>query len=438
LPDWAAFLQLSGKWLTDQVGSLTANGPTQVADAAQLAIGYGLTGIAVFAYSIFSVDINSISLHTFYRDRLSRAYVVRCYDGEVEPNDLQTLGDLNTSDAPYHLINAAINVTTQKEAFKRGRQADTFLFSKNFIGGPTTGYCKTRKMQDVLSHLNLATAMAISGAAFAATAGKATIRPLAFVLAMLNVRLNYWLPNPGRVAESGWLGSRLFGRVGPFYLIRELFNLLSAKSSHVDISDGGHFENLGVYELLRRECRLIIVGDGECDPGLRFEAVSELCRLAQIDMGIHIEIDGLDAIRAGEQHHAIGTVTYSKGRTGVIIYLKSSMLKDDSLEAALKSPDAYLSSPLRDDDRQYDSNPYIAHYKSRHPDFPHQTTADQFFDERQFECYRALGFMVAMRTIGDWPTPKRRNASESNQTSEVFSENPSPEDLLDTGAAISN
>ena len=105
------------------------------------------------------------------------------------------------------------------------------------------------------------------------------------------------------------------------------------------------------------------------------------------------------------QNHALGTIHYSGNRVGMLIYLKSSLLKDDALEASLQSEDAYLTSDDRHDDRQYDSNPYIAHYKAENPSFPHQTTADQFFDEKQFECYRALGYMVAMRSIGDWETP---------------------------------
>ncbi len=368
---------------------------------------YFWLGLGLFGYTVIFVDINSTSLHAFYRDRLSKAYLIKFpggggFSGRLVHNDAQKLSDLKADGAPYHLINAAINLEEQDEAHKRGRKADTFLFSKHYIGGPPTGYCDTRAMESVDKNVNLGTAMAISGAAFAATAGKATIKPLVFLMAMLNVRLNYWLPNPASMEWERYsflLGS--IRRVGPFYLLRELFGALDAKSENVDISDGGHFENLGVYELLRRNCRVIVVGDGECDPGLKFEAVSELVRLAQVDMGIEIEMAGLDKIREGVQHYAVGKIHYTKQRHGVLIYLKSSLLKDDALEASLETPDAYLSSQARRDDRQFDANPYIANYKRLNPTFPHQTTADQFFDERQFECYRALGYMVAMRSLGD-------------------------------------
>lgn len=428
---WAIY-DVPPDWLSDLAGYISAglaalvgqeNIPVQ--GTKQIIAVYALVGVILWLYSALFVDVNYTSLHNFYRDRLSKAYLIRfkadeeAGDGvrkinfeKLDHNDTQRLSELNTETAPYHLINAAINLTAPKETFRRGRMADTFLFSKFFIGGPTTGYCGTEAMENARSHVNLGTAMAISGAAFAATAGKATIKPLAFLMAILNVRLNYWLPNPSFVAKRGWLAGNTFNRAGPICLLNELFGRLNAFSWNVDISDGGHFENLGVYELLSRNCRLIIAGDGECDPELKFEAVSELVRLAQIDMGIKIIMKGLDEIRAGKQHYAIGTIHYSKGRKGKLIYLKSSLLKDDALEASLPTAEAYITSEDRDDDRQYDSNPYIAHYKAENPSFPHQTTGDQFFDEKQFECYRALGYMVSMRSIGNWKTPtgkKKRN-----------------------------
>ena len=117
-----------------------------------------------------------------------------------------------------------------------------------------------------------------------------------------------------------------------------------------------------------------------------------------MDFGINIEMDGLDEIRSGEQQYARGTILYPDGRVGYLIYLKSSLLGDDMVEATV-SDDAYVSSPLRSDDRRFDELGYIAHYKAGHPDFPHESTADQFFDETQFECYRALGYQIASRTF---------------------------------------
>lgn len=368
--------------------------------AVEVLAAYIVVAVGLWLYSAFVVDVNYTSLHNFYRDRLSKAYLIRVNAaGRIEHNDTQRLSELNTKQGPYHLINAALNVQKMDEAYLRGRHADFFVFSKHYIGGKLTGYCKTKDMEAARRHVNLGTAIAISGAAAAPAMGKATIRPLVFIMAMLNVRLNYWLPNPRWIAMAGLLTANPTTRPGPSYLIWELLGRLNAYSWNVNLSDGGHIENLGVYELLRRECRLIIAGDGECDPELKFEAVSEVMRMAQIDLGIEIEMDGLDEIRIGMQHHAVGTIHYPGGRTGKLIYLKSSLLGDDALNATL-TDEAYVTSRHRNDDRLYNSNAYIAHYKANNPAFPHESTGDQFFDETQFECYRALGYQVAMRTFG--------------------------------------
>ena len=402
---------------------------------------YFLGALALFAYASLTVDVNFTGIHKFYRDRLSKAYIVgfrpereresgdadaeeaESYEpDEVIPTDHIKLSALDSDYAPYHLINTLLNLEKTREAHQTGRHGDFFIFSKRFIGGEITGYSKTEDMESVSRNVDLATAMAISGAAAAPNMGRLTIKPLVFLLAMLNIRLNYWLPNPAklkkpmfeRLANKMSEGSGLqkacmsvsknvprapWSRVGAIYLLRELIGRLDVKHSHVNLSDGGHIENLGIYELLRRECRMIIAGDGEADPNLCFAGLAEVTRMALIDFGIKIDIDGLDEIRRGEQHHAIGNIYYRNGRVGKLIYLKLSMLGDNNLRSSLE-PELYRSSPYRDDNDLFDDNAYIANYKKQNPDFPHQSTADQFFDEAQFECYRALGYEVAMRTLG--------------------------------------
>lgn len=400
---------------------------------------YALAASFLWIYSLFFFDANDTSLHNFYRDRLSKAYLFSWDQKDninsIQRNDEQKLSQLGST-SPYHLINCALNVKNPEEAYQKGRKADFFIFSKLFIGGKLTGYCKTEDMEAIRHHVNLGTAMAISGASSTSNMGKSIYKPLAFILGMLNIRLNYWLPNPriiGQIPSSvikkqssaniwmeriswaahkpkvflnllnkyifrPWSPLNAVNRVGPYYFILEMLGWLDAKSWNVNLSDGGHIENLGVFELLRRECRFIIASDGECDPGLNFEAISELTRLAKIDLGIQIIMEGLDLIREGKQQHAIGTIKYENGKKGVLIYLKSSLLGDNSLSDSLKN-DFYQTSVHRNDNRRYDDNPYVAHYKAKHPAFPHETTGDQLFDETQFECYRALGFNVALNTF---------------------------------------
>ena len=355
---------------------------------------------ALFVYAFTTIDLNYTSLHRFYRDRLSKAYLVRRPEGDSnvddvafdEKTDRLLLSHLSPH-APYHLINATINIDDPDEAYKKGRRATAFLFSKAYIGSETTGYLSTPSMETLSRQVNLGTAMAISGAAVAPASGKSTSMPLRFLMAMLDLRLNYWLPNPKHADRA-----RFRLRAGIWTLFREMFGGLTANQPTVNLSDGGHFENLGIYELVRRRCRLIIASDAECDPKYEFGGLADAIRMVLIDFGTQIEMDGLDAIRRGDKHHAIGKIRYRDGQEGRLIYLKASMRGDSTLDAALP-PGAYMTSPYRTDNAGYDVNPYIARYRAAHPDFPQETTADQFFDEEQFECYRALGYEVAVSAL---------------------------------------
>jgi len=339
---------------------------------------YIVAGLVVFAFGWF-VNVNDYSLHGFYRDRLSKAYLMRSGPDSVPPahNDIQPLASGSASASmPYHIVNAALNVTKPEkekagEKMRRpGRTADSFFFTRDSSGSDATGFCKTSTLETYDPWLNLGTAMAISGAAFAPNMGNATLRPLVFVLTMLNVRLCYWLINPRLVNLLGplaWL--KIPGR---WLLFKELLSTLDTTDNYINLSDGGHMDNLGVYELLRRRTRLIIAIDAEADRAYQFEGLATVCRLVQIDMGIAIEFDkkDLDAIGGGLRHHAIGRIRYTDTVEGRIIYLKASTSSTgDSV--------------------------YVDRYQTLHPDFPHESTMDQFYDEEQFECYRALGYEVA-------------------------------------------
>lgn len=181
-------------------------------------------------------------------------------------------------------------------------------------------------------------------------------------------------------------GERFSWRVRPLAFVREMLSKLDEKRRWVNVSDGGHIENLATIELLRRRCKYIIIGDGEADPNLHFNGLATLIRCARIDLGIHIDID-LDPIRLRKStkrddegavsaaHWALGTITYpardgnGQLEIGYLLYLKSSFTGEED-EA-------------------------IREYRNRNPTFPHQSTADQFFDEDQFEAYRALGQHIA-------------------------------------------
>jgi len=328
--------------------------------------------IAMLLFNRFFLDMNITSLHGFYRDRLSKAYLFKLdSDNEVVHVDKTKLSCLNADDstAPYHLINVALNLQGSTAVDLRGRKSDLFILSKHFIGSDRTGYAATSEIEKYDKYLNLGTAMAISGAAAAPNMGSGTNRSLVFLMTLLNIRLGYWLPNPKVVNSRHWFNWFKLSGVKPTLLLREALGKLDTKESHVNVSDGGHIENMGIYPLLKRNCKYIVAIDGEADPDMTFGGLLKLTRYARIDMGIEIEM-GLDSIRKDQfgnskTHWAIGDIHYGNGEEGKLLYIKLSVTGEE--------PE------------------YVRAYRTKFPQFPHESTSDQFFTEEQFEAYRALG-----------------------------------------------
>jgi hypothetical protein len=186
-------------------------------------------------------------------------------------------------------------------------------------------------------------------------------------------------------APRGSLRERFDWRVRPGAFLREMRSRLDETHKWVNLSDGGHIENLGTIELLRRRCKYIITGDGGADPDLHFGSLATLIRYARIDLGIDIDID-LKQIRLkdpakdrlSEAHVAIGRIHYpGEAEYGYLLYLKSSFTGDE--------------------------DEVITEYRNRKPAFPHESTADQFFDEGQFEAYRALGQHIGEGALAHAP-----------------------------------
>jgi Patatin-like phospholipase len=376
---------------------------------------YLVTGIELFLLSLFLAP-NANSLHRLYRDRLSKAFLfdpttivarhlapgsklqsaplsdpaafkrLKYENVELAPLDRFRLSEISCVDTPCHLINTALNIQGSKYANRRGRNADFFLFSPKFIGSAATQYVRTEELEDAVKELDLATAMAISGAAASSNMGASSIKALTPTLAILNVRLGYWAANPRQLAHDRKPSSMFASVFDQFYFLQELLGLMRETSNTIYLTDGGHIENLGIYELLRRRCQLIIAVDAEADPEMSFRSLVALQRYARIDLGVLIDLPWAeirDATRAASKeiaetgglppnaaphgpHCAVGEITYPQGGNGILIYVKSSITGDE--------------------------NDYIVDYKRRFPTYPHETTADQLFSEEQFEVYRALGF----------------------------------------------
>lgn len=349
-------------------------------NAAPSALLWALT-VAAGLYATFVVNINTASPHPFYRGRLSRTYLVRPAGEELQHEDTQRLSEMNaTARAPYHLVNCAINVPASKEPDLRGRRSDFFFFSKHFSGSPICGVYRTTAWEAMDAHLNLGTAVAISGAAAAPHMGTLTSARYTFLLALLNIRLGYWLRRPGTV-QWHWL--RPFRVPSLQYYLRELTGQMNEKTAYLNLSDGGHIENLGIYELLRRRCKFIIAIDGEADPQRSFGGLLTLTQQAKIDLGVNIEPDlsdlRIDSNGLGRSHFGMARIEYPGGEYGVLLYIKSSLTGNES--------------------------EFLKKFQREHPDFPHQSTAQQLYSETQFEAYRELGEHVAHDLFRDHLVP---------------------------------
>jgi hypothetical protein len=254
---------------------------------------YFWTGLFLLILS-FALTPNANSLHRLYRDRLSNAFLFKPKQPQDHSPDPVAaipeefyLSDLGHGFSPYHLINAALNIQNSRHANQRGRDAEFFLFSANFIGSDSTRYIKTKAIEKhAQPMLDLGTAMAISGAAAASNMG-ANLRRWAITLALLNVRLGFWFPNPKSFRKHPWW--REFLKYTNFYLLSEMLSLLGENRPFLYLTDGGHIENLGLYQLLRRRCKLIVVVDAEADPKMAFNSFVNAERYARIDLGTRIE-----------------------------------------------------------------------------------------------------------------------------------------------------
>jgi hypothetical protein len=284
------------------------------------------------------------------------------------------LSEMNESAvAPYHLVNAAANLPSSREPNLRGRDSDFFVFSRDFCGGPICGYIPTKVVEELDPHVDLGSAMAISAAAASSNMGVKTLRQYRFIMTLLNVRLGYWLRNPMFSERRAW------NTPGPQYLFREMAGWMHERSGYINLSDGGHIENLALYELLRRRCKFIVVVDAGMEPDMVCADLMLAQRYAQIDFGVQFDLDvgdlALDTRRHSRAYGVFGKIQYKprreddEGGVGWMIYIKLACTGGEP--------------------------GYVVDYRRQNPDFPHQTTADQIYDEAQFEAYRRLGEIAA-------------------------------------------
>lgn len=386
--------------------------------------------LCIAAAALFSlrIDINQFSMHNLYRNRL-----VRCFLGASVVNRINqpwtgfsklddfSLGDLKSCNShvapqpdgrPFPIFNTCLNVVRGSELALQMRKARSFILTPIYSGFTFPGLCgaelkpafaftteagprlkdqfgrstlqaldryagrRPSALPNERSGLTIGTAMAISGAAASPNMGHYSDPGLGFLMAVFDVRLGWWMGNPqnGKAWKHGspYLGLR--------WMIYELLGLTTDTRPYVYLSDGGHFENLGIYELVRRRCRLIIACDASQDPAYAcpdLRAAIERCR---VDFATEIEMD-LTHFRPESglpQHFAVGKIHYpritnSDGEAssleGILILLKPIVVPGDPLD--------------------------VANYSKTNPNFPHDSTVNQWYDEAHFENYRALGQATA-------------------------------------------
>jgi hypothetical protein len=327
----------------------------------------------------FFINANKFSLHATYRNRLIRAYLAasrtirrpNLFTG-FDPDDNIKLGDLS-SDKPIHVLNGALNVVRGEQLAWQERKAESFTMSRLHCGSFKLGYRPSPQYGEAIT---LGTAMAISGAAANPNMGYHSSPVLGLLMTLFNVRLGWWLGNPGSPGAKTWR------RKGPRYSVGPLFSEAIGNTTdhykYVNLSDGGHFENLGIYEMVLRRCHFIVVSDGGEDPECAYADLGEAVRKIRIDFGIPIEFgrmtiyprSAIDTLKTPGHNCAVGRIRYSvvdgaDAPDGIIVYIK---------------PACYGDEP-RD----------IYEYFKTNLTFPHERTSDQFFSESQFESYRMLG-----------------------------------------------
>ncbi len=333
--------------------------------------------LAFFALRI--VNVNETSLHRFYRDKLAGTFLIRRSAEAGKPFEQGVkvrLGDIpGDSPMPYHLLNAALNLPNSRAPEMSGRLTDHFLFSPAYCGSPILGYRKTNDWQLCNPDLDLATAMAVSGAAVSPQMGLGTSGYRRFWLALLNIRLGYWLQRP---ADGEGAGKPMIPTL--HCLLQEMFGLMKETDRHVCVSDGGHIENLGVYELLRRRCKYIVAVDGEHDPDMTFHALTNLQRMARIDLNTDIQVD-LSDLRLTDNGFSRSHFAFCR-----IVYPQAKPEAEAEAKTQCYGYLLYVKLSLTGNEGEF-----IRRYKFDEPDFPHHSTAEQFFTEAQFEAYRFLG-----------------------------------------------
>ena len=442
----------------------------------------GALGILFFATAMLiarHIDSNKFSLHAMYRMRLIRAYLGasrRPRERTPDPftgfdeNDNMPMRDLQPPsgkpDRPFHIVNVALNLTSTTRLNWQERKAEAFTISPLHAGSAQLGYRRTAfgpaqlALREAIEQIrdcdraagttstskclneaerfapriyggrdgiSLGTAITISGAAASPNMGYHSSPAITFLMTLFNARLGWWLGNPGPAGKETFPLASPGDPVRP--IIDELFSHTDDRRPYVYLSDGGHFENLGLYEMVRRRCRLIVVSDAGCDPTCKLEDIGNAIRKVRVDLGVPIQFGPAFNIKErskkGEPvegaYWAVARIGYSEIDAPRGMSPEEKSERYDGLLFYVK-PCFYGSEP-RD----------VFNYALGHEEFPHEPTSDQWFSESQFESYRSLGEYIGAKLSesGDFreafrvattPRPEPQRQTQQAATASVTSE----------------
>ncbi len=351
-----------------------------------------LACLALLAFSTIAtliVNVNEFSLHTLYANRLIRTFLGASntpditgrdtgrnnFDG-FSPSDNLAMGELwrdktgvSRREGPFPVLGVALNLVASDNPAWQERKAAPFVVTPLHTGADLVGYRDSRL---VAGGVTLGMAMAISGAAASPNFGYHSSPLVSFVLMLFNVRLGWWMGNPRHPNRwrfrSPLFSLRLFQQ--------EALGRTSADQPFVYLSDGGHFDNLGLYEMIRRRARTVVVVDATADPECHMDDLGRTLRTISVDLGVDIQFNPSVAFKKRSDpetagvYCALGHIIYPEKNAprGTLIYIKAGLYKDAPADIR-----AYAASNAR---------------------FPHDATFNQWFTETQFESYRALGSHV--------------------------------------------
>ncbi len=377
-------------WLLSGGDPLHHDGPFPAGRVAALLVALVGTGTLMG----WVVNVNRFSLQAMYRNRLMRAYLGASNDHRqpnpftgFDPDDNIAMAELRQN-RPLPIVNVACNLVGGDDLAWQQRKAASFTISPLHCGNHRLGYRRSEEYGGKRATrcgarsggVSLGTAMATSGAAANPNMGYSSSPLLTFVMTLFNARLGIWLGNPGTAGASTF--TRSAPRSSARMIFTEAFGLTDDKSPYVNLSDGGHFDNLGLYEMVLRRVRTIVVSDAGCDAGGDYDDLGNAIRKIRTDLGIPITFADRILIRSRADakigiYCALGSVEYAEVdgagvRPGRLVYLKPTLC---------------------------DLEPYdVYNYARASRGFPHESTVDQWFSESQFESYRVLG-LTTIRTI---------------------------------------